>query len=178
MHEPGPVTIEQALFERMGVSVEDALATATDVLDEKVRTAALHGQDVPAQIDRIAGLAAQLFQPAVLDALEQLVDRLPQLVALAGKLEEVPGVFAAIADTFDEYQLRSAGRGIDLESAMQTILETALRAGTALGDDSEMPQRLGTFGLLKALRNPDVQRTLAYAVRFAARFGQKLEKHP
>ena len=41
--------------------------------------------------------------------------------------------------------------------------------------DRDAKNRIGIFGLLAALRKPEIQRSLAFAVRFGERFGKNLE---
>ena len=56
-------TIEQVLFERMGVTVEDALATGTDVIDEKVAAASEQGIDVDQRLGELSKVMIQLTEP-------------------------------------------------------------------------------------------------------------------
>jgi hypothetical protein len=50
----------------------------------------------------------------------------------------------------------------------------ALAASHADSHTTPTPERLGVVGLLRALRDPDVQRALSFAVRVAKRFGAHL----
>lgn len=54
------------------------------------------------------------------------------------------------------------------------IAACALRdAGTSSGD--EPAGTIGLFGLMRQLRDPQIQRSLKFAIRFAKSFGQRLE---
>ena len=206
-------TIEQVLVERMGMSVEDAVATGADAVDEKIARAAESGIDVDARMTGLGQLLEKLSEPTTLAAIGQLLDGLPQLAQLAKLADEMPNLVAMLGDVMDDYQNRCAAKGIDVEKALVNGLEAALwlgsqvdhehvrRIGDLLGSDilnphavsvvnnaaqsltnaqeqvcgSSTPTRIGMLGLLAALRNPEIQRSLAFAVQFGKCFGQNLD---
>ena len=206
-------TIEQVLFERMGVSVEDALATGTDVVDERVSAAAASGIDVEQRLNSLGHLLEQLTEPDTIAALQQIMQGLPQLAQLAELASSLPDVVAALGDVVDEYQTHLAERDIDVEQAMVNGLQATLYLGSRINHDhlerlgelldsnildshavevvdnaakslsharqelceTPVPKRVGMFGLLKALRDPEVQRSLAFAVQFGKCFGRVID---
>lgn len=212
MNPSESTTIEQVLFERMGMSVSDALAAGTDAVDERVAAAAEQGVDVDQRLSNFGELITQLTEPETLAALKTVVKQLPQLAELAKVANEIPNIVATLGDVFDDTQQRLADEGMDVERGMVNGLRAALwlgsqvdqsdlqRLGTLIKSDvlnpnavavvenaasslthvqedlcqSASTQRVGLFGLLKALRNPDVQRTLAFATRFGECFGKNL----
>ena len=213
MKPPNSQTIEQVLFERMGMSVEDAVATGADVVDEKVSEAVHSGIDVDERINGLAHLLEKLSEPSTVIALGQLLDNLPQLAQLAKIANEMPNILATAGDVLDGYQERCAAKGIDVEKALANGMQAALwlgsnvendhlrRIGDLLGSEilnshavsavdnaarsltnaqqsvSEATQkRIGMFGLLGALRNPEIQRSLAFAVQFGKCFGKNLDQ--
>ena len=89
MNQSDAHTMEQVLLERMGVSVEDAVATGTDVLDEKVAAAAESGIDVEQRFESLGTLLEKLTQKETVTALGQLLDNLPQLAKLAELAKEL-----------------------------------------------------------------------------------------
>ncbi len=214
MPESDSQTIEQVLFERMGVTVENALATGTDFVDEKVAQAAQSGIDVDARLSGLGQLLEKLSEPATVAALSDLLDRLPQLAQLARIADELPNVLATVGDVMDDYQQRCETEGIDVEKAivngMQAMLylgsqvnnEHLRRIGDLLGSDILNPHalnvvdnaarslnaaqehvcataadRIGMFGLLKALRDPQIQRSLSFAVQFGKCFGKQIDQN-
>ena len=215
MSESNSQTIEQVLFERMGLSVEDAVATGADVVDEKVAAAFESGIDVDARLTGMSHLLEKLSEPATVSALGQLLESLPQLAQLAKLANEMPNMLATIGDVFDSHQQRCADQGIDVEKAITNGVHAALflgsqvdsehlqRIGDLLGSDilnphavnvvdnaaksltnaqehlceSSPPKRVGLIGLLAALRNPEIQRSLAFAVQFGKCFGKNLENN-
>lgn len=213
MSETSSQTIEQVLFERMGVSVDDALATGTDFVDEKISQASESGVDVDARLSGLGGLLQKLTDPDTVAALGQLLDHLPQLVTFASMASELPNLLATLGDVFDDYQQRCESDGINVEKALTNGLHAVLFLGSKvdeehlrrIGDllDSDVlsthaldvvdnaakslntaqkqpfdaaNDRVGMFGLLKALRDPHVQRSLAFAVQFGKCFGANLNK--
>jgi uncharacterized protein YjgD (DUF1641 family) len=213
MNPPDSPTMEQVLFDRMGISVEDALATGVDVVDEKVSAAVDAGIDVNARISSLGQLLEKLTDPATVSAMEQLLEQLPQLAKIARFADEMPSILATLVDVIDDYQHRFEADGIDVEKALVNGLHATLwlgsqiksehlkRIGDLLASDILNPHavnvvdnaaksltsaqasigepghasRIGVFGLLGAIRKPEIQRSLAFAVRFGEFFGKNLE---
>ena len=208
-HNPS-TTLEEALFEKMGVSVDDMIGLAADAVDNQASRAADAGIPVSASMDRLSGLVEKLLQPQTLKALETLVNRLPEIATLVERLDDLPGALAAVGDTVDEEQQRLAEQGIDTEQTVINSIRMALTVGNSLTDEQikafgsalsdpnvrqsviagmgalsrsvgqhepvdhrgSIPDRVGFLGMFRALRNPDVQRSMAIALRFAESFGK------
>lgn len=213
MNKPQSQTIEQVLFEKMGVSVEDAFATGADFVDEKVSAAAEHGADLEPRFDGLLSLLKEVTQPDTLASLSELVQRLPQLVQLMRLADEIPSIIAALADAMDDFQKRCQGDGIDVEKSIANGIHAALFLTTHIEKDdlerlgqllkseifshnaisvisnaanslasaqqnstqSRTPDRVGVFGLIGLLRNPDIQRSIAFAAKFGERFGKNMD---
>ncbi len=216
MNHSGSQTLEQALFGRMGISVDDAMATGADAIDETVARAARSGVDVDERIKGLGGLLEKLSEPATVSAIGELVDSLPQLAQLAKLASSMPNVVAMLVDVVDEFQQRCDADGVDIERALANGLQAALWLGSKvdhehlmhIGDllDSDIlnphavrivnnaaqsltsaqqhqcekpsQARIGMLGLLGALRNPEIQRSLAFAVQFGKCFGKNLDRDP
>ena len=213
MNPSNPQTIEQALFERMGMTIDDAVATATDFVDESVARAVDSGVDVDERLVKLGHLIEKATEPSTLDALGQLFEALPKLTQLAKLAEDLPNLMATAGDVFDDYQQQCVANGIDLEKAITNGLQAFLylgsqvdmdhlrRIGDLLASDILNPHalnvvenaakslntaqqqacgstsdRIGMFGLLKALRDPQIQRSLAFAVQFGKCFGGNIDK--
>ena len=123
-------TIEEVLFERMGVSVADALATGTDVVDEKVAAAAERGINVDQRLNDLGDLITRLTEPENLAALKTVVSLLPALAELAKVANEVPNVVATLGDVFDDTQQRLSAEGLDTEKGIVNGLRAALWLGS------------------------------------------------
>lgn len=131
------------------------------------------------------------------------VEQVARAIApLAGVAETLPGAVAVAADTFDGLAARLGGAGIDLDARMMAVLravevatapravnglaslvESHLLEPSALAVVSQLAEALassgdaqpvGTWGLLKALRDPDVQRALGFGLAIARSFGRQL----
>ena len=138
LNETKSQTIEQVLFERMGVSVEGAFATGADFVDETASKAASAGVDVEPRLSSLLSLLMQLTEPENMKALQTLIGRLPQLAELA-----------KLTDALSAVQEKTA--------------------------NSKEKQKLGMFGLLGALKNPDVQKAVAFAAQFGEEFGKTID---
>jgi uncharacterized protein YjgD (DUF1641 family) len=206
-------TIEEVLFEQMGVSVENAVATGIDTIDDQVSRAVDSGVDVSGRLKDLAGLLEQLTEPNTLSALQTLLQKLPQLAQLAKIADQLPNALASLGDVLDDQQSRLAEQGIDLEKSLTNGIHAILHLGSKIdrehlnriGEvlDSEVfnphavhvvenaakslttaqenlsqsaDDRVGLFGLLAAIRDPQVQRSLAFAIQFGKCFGQNIEQ--
>ncbi|MDG1874394.1 MAG: DUF1641 domain-containing protein [Mariniblastus sp.] len=215
MSESKSQTIDQVLFERMGVTVEDAVATGTDVVDEKLAFALKSGIDVDARLTGVGHLIEKISEPSTLAALAKLIDCLPQLAKLAEVADEIPNIVATVGDVLDNHQQRCSQQGIDVEKAISNGLHAALLLGSQVEPDqvqriadlltsdafnqptinvvdnaaqslahaqqavAESPSTgVGMLGLLSALRDPEIQRSLAFAVEFGKCFGKNFNSPP
>lgn len=145
--------------------------------------------------DRIESMAA------VIDSLRPLVALAPQVPAIAAMVgDSFDEVMRAALDNGIDVEralLNGAGAALRFGAIMDTEkvreLEALLRSGVldpaALGTIGELGRALidtagasapaiGPVGLLKALGDPNVQRTLGFLVRFAERFGNRLKETP
>lgn len=207
-------TFEHVLFERMGVSVEDAFSTGADFIDEKIGQAAQQGVDVEPRIGSLLEILLKVTEPKTMAALSTLVERLPQLAQLAKMADEVPNLLATVGDVLDDFQQRCAQEGIDMEKSLANGLHAALwlgshvekddlaRLGELLKSDilshnsisvlgnaanslssaqqnacvSKTPERVGMLGLVGLLRNPDIQKSIAFAAKFGECFGRNMDQ--
>lgn len=165
--------IEGALARVTGVAAQAAPLTAAlvDSFDDAAMRLSTKGVDLDARLGAALVLAERLTAPETVRAIE---------LALA---QQMPGFVAAAVDSFDDAAARLAARGIDVDARTRGVLGTlegltspAMIAATqALIDaEREPPPRIGMFGMLGALRNPDVQRALGLALRIAERVGAAL----
>lgn len=193
-------TLEQALFERMGVTVDDAVATGTDFVDETVSRAVASGVDVDSRISGLAELLEQLTRPETMNSLQSLIEHLPQLARLAQLANEFPKLLATAGDFLDEQQLHLAEQGIDVEKALTGSVKAVMQIGTLIDPQSinattiglvdnvarsmnaalsetqrSAPKRIGLFGLIGVLRDPAIQKALAFAIEFGKSFGRNLD---
>lgn len=122
--------------------------------------------------------------------------------ALAPLLDAAPGGVAMVTDTVDTIAAQLADRGVDLDARLHSVVRalevsTAPRAvnglaalveskllepsalavvsrlAAALADPGDT-KPVGTWGMLRALRDPDVQRALGFLLAVAREFGRHL----
>ncbi len=167
------------------------LAMAGDSFDE---LAAKLG-DLDERLNALVGLAERITRPETLAQLHQALDL----------LEAVPGLLAMAGDTLDEFANEAAARGLPLdlivpelrhafEALLQLLTSSQVKqlfdsdllmpgaiatlgtAARALAAASQAPEtKLGPFGALMALREPEVQRAVGFAVDIARRFGTNVD---
>ena len=110
------------------------------------------------------------------DALESVLTL--QRTGALDELVEVAGVLSLATSALDDEMVRSlAATGGSLGEVADTAADDDTRDGletvlAGLGDaEREPPERVGAVGLLKATRDPDVQRGLGYLVAVARAIG-------
>lgn len=132
---------------------------------------------------------------------------LAQLEAAIELLDAMPGAVAMLGDSFDELAREAAARGVPLERIVPELgrtiavlldLLTQEQIQQLLSSDLLLPnaiealataaralavaqysgtEPLGLFGALAAMREPEVQRALGFALDVARRFGTNLSHH-
>jgi hypothetical protein len=139
----------------------DAIATVTPSDDARAAAAR-------ADIER---LAAAFDQSSSVDALVTLGENMDTVVGLLAFLE---GFGDAADRTPVEYRAlgERVGRAVDAaeRASDPAVLETIEAGASALADGTD--RRVGPLGLVAALRNDDVQRTLGAVVETAERVGR------
>lgn len=182
------------------------VAMAVDMLDEWAMRATARGIDLDQRVQRALHLVARLTEPGVADALEAVLDHVDRIQAVVEQLDALPGVIATVVDTVDESLLAAAGKGLDVDGvvrggvvalervarlvqspAFQEVLDSGIlepdvvhlvgQLGRALGAAREEPEgRAGLMALWRATRDPDVQRSIDFSVRFLRQFGRSIEQ--
>jgi Protein of unknown function (DUF1641) len=173
-----------------------ALAAGPALLEEgmeKAQAWARHNGFDPAgvssQLGAFAGIARKLADPAALRALDSAVSLLPKLDHSLGeaveKVDPASLVALAAASTRPD-SFKTLRRLIDLAPGAVEVLEAlptqaaTLRVLTtlnaAVAEAAAAPQALGPWGLLRALREPEVQRAAGFGLEVARRLGRELER--
>ena len=212
MREANSNTIEQILLDRMGVTIENAIAAGADFVDDQAARAGDSGVDVDERLSGLTNLFGKLSEPATILALSELLKQLPQLAQLAKIAVELPKLLAIVGDVVEEYQQKFAADGIDVEKALTNGLNAVLYLSSEIDHErlqridsllsseilnpnalnvianavnslhtaqtetsGQSKDRIGIFGMLAALRDPQVQRSLAFALEFGKCFGKNLD---
>ena len=131
---------------------QPAVAIVVDSADELVRRARDRGIDVDARLRATLHLVERLTAPESMRMLNLLLDRLPALEQAIVAADRIPGAVAIGVDSLDEFMR-------DMQATTP-------------------PAPLGVFGMLRALRDPDVQRTMGILLRGAAHVGRTLNRSP
>jgi len=131
---------------------QPAVAIVVDSADELVRRARDRGIDVDVRLRDTLHLVERLTAPDSMRMLNVLIDRLPMLEQAVVTAERLPGAVAIGVDSLDEFMR-------DMQATTP-------------------PAPLGVFGMLRALRDPDVQRTVGMLLRGAAHVGRTLNPSP
>ncbi len=200
----GRLAALEASVARIEAVARPAVATLVDTADELVTRLAVRGIDVDARARSMLALVEQLSAPAVLAPLSRLIARIEQLDAVVATADKIPGLVAMVVDTLDSIVSRLRESDIDVDATVRSLLRVAerltrretlrvveavldtgvldpaalttiRRIGQAVAKTGSVePGRIGLFGLLRALRDPEVQRATGFLVDLARNFGAEL----
>ena len=170
------------------------LAMMGDMMDETIRRAASNGVDIEARLRAGLTMAEKLTAP-------EMVAKLDQLLAMA---DQAPGMIAMMGDIVDESIRRAGESGINIEAMVRqgaragakfsalmeseefdALMESGIldpeavasvgKVGRALIASQQQPlEPVGLFGLLSAMRDPNMQRALGFLATFGAEFGKQI----
>lgn len=169
--------------------------TVGDIVDDGLRRAAAHGIDVDERARVALRLLERLTEPASADRLAQALDLLDQAPAAVAMVSDVVDQLAARLDM--DARVRAGAEFVDratrpetmarLTSMFEVLLEaesgmlhpeavrtlgTLARAIVAARAGSVQPMTL--FGLLGALREPEVQKAMGFLVTLGRGVGREL----
>lgn len=126
-------------------------AAAADTLDGVIGRMYSHGIQVDDRLQALTRAAEVMTRPETVGLVNMLMSRSEELAGLTQTLLE-SGVFA------------------------QESANLVGNTGDALVATRKEPNgALGLFGLMRSLRDPNIQRAASFGIRFAQRFGQMLE---
>jgi len=162
--------------------------------------------DLDQRVQRALHLLQRLTEPGVADALEVVLDHADRIQALVVQLDALPGAIATVMDTVDGFLRAAAGKGLDVDAvvrggvealervarlvqspAFQEVLDSGIletdvlhligqmgRALSAARDERE--GRAGLMALWRATRDPDVQRSIDFSLRFLRHLGSRIDQ--
>lgn len=139
----------------------------TDMADEGIQKAGERGIDIESRIGNALAIAEKLTAP-------EMVSQLDQLMQVA---QQAPGLVAMLVDITDE--LMANGTAAQAATMFNPqALATLGKAGEALSEaQKQTPPKLGLFGLLRALKDPDMQKATGFLINFGKNFGKQLTPH-
>ncbi|OTF00026.1 DUF1641 domain-containing protein [Halorubrum sp. SD683] len=197
-HEPEPDDLEAAIAENPEAVAElverlDAVNELLDVLslgegalsDERVRELSATGSTLAESADGLATDETVGLAEAVGENGDELREALDTLLTLqrSGTLDELAEVAEvgslATAALDDEMVASLAGTGAALGEVAQTAADDDTREGVetllkGVGEaERDPPDRVGAVGLIRGVRDPDVQYGLGYLLAVAGAIGRE-----
>lgn len=143
-----------------------------------------------------------------IERLERRIEHMDEAVRrLEGAAGQVPVVVATVTDIVDGVIARLAANGFDVDERMRALLQAADqltspraldalasvlqseimahqttevigRVGRAIVHAEHEATPVGIWGLMRALRDPEVQRAAGFMIAMARRFGEELRAVP
>jgi uncharacterized protein YjgD (DUF1641 family) len=138
------------------------MSMIADTFDEYAVQSAQSGITIDQRLKGLIALFNQITEPGMVEKIEQLVSISNQL----------PGLVAMGIDTIDE-----VARGTDLMGPQNiSLLTSAMKANQYA--HSVPPSKVGgIFGLLKVLKDEEVQKMLGFMINFAKAFGKEMDNN-
>ncbi len=170
------------------------VSMAVDIIDDTVKTAGENGVDINERLQSAVILAEKLTAPKVVEQLNNML----------GMLDQSSGLVAMAADSFDGVMQVAIDKGIDPQEfakqmfgvttklaqmmstqEMQELLEGGMfdvqtlkimgAASSALVESNQLPRKkVGLFGMMREMKNSDMQRAIGFLTTFGRLFGKKL----
>ncbi|WDI40602.1 DUF1641 domain-containing protein [Bremerella sp. P1] len=105
------------------------VAVATDLFDSLARQAAENDIDLEQRATQLLQLFKKATDPQNIQALNVLVDHLPQLQKAAEMSDELPNLVSVAMDVFDEWATELKQEGVALEESVRNGIHAALYLG-------------------------------------------------
>lgn len=157
-------TIEEAVkgLEQTMHQAPGMVAMVTDMADEAYRKADAKGIAVEARLNNALVMAEKLTRP-------EMVTKLNDLIAMS---DQLPGIVAMAVDTLDEGLRKARENGLEPEA----LVDWAGQFGTAMrAAQNEPTQKMGLFGMMRALNDPDRQKALSFSLNFLKHLGKQMK---
>lgn len=157
-------TIEEAVkgLEQTMHQAPGMVAMVTDMADEAYRKADTKGIAVEARLNNALVMAEKLTRP-------EMVTKLNDLIAMS---DQLPGIVAMAVDTLDEGLRKARENGLEPEA----LVDWAGQFGTAMrAAQNEPTQKMGLFGMMRALNDPDRQKALSFSLNFLKHLGKQMK---
>ena len=149
--------LEQTMHQAPGM-----IAMVADMADEAYRTADANGVTIEDRLQNALVVAEKLTQP-------ETVQKLNDLMTFA---DQLPGLVGMAVDTVDEGLRTARENGLEPE----TLVDWASQFGRAMREAQNTPSpKLGLFGMLRALNDPDRQRALGFSLNFLKSLGKQMK---
>jgi uncharacterized protein YjgD (DUF1641 family) len=129
------------------------------------------------RLETALGFVERLNAPATMQLLSDVADRSVELSQSMRFLDQVPGLIAALVDTFDGAAMRLGESGVDLHARAVAVGRLTERL-TAAAATADATAPVGVWGLLRALSDPDIQRAVGFCLRLAKTFGAGIDARP
>ena len=155
-----PVMVEKlnSLFDFVN-QAPGMVSMVADIADETYKNAVQKGIDIDKRLQAALEMSEKLTAP-------ETVEKFYGMLELADRL---PGMMAMIMDTFDAEIRKAVNEGLDLD-ALKSVLSGVTMA---VSKASEMPPARvgGPWGLYRAMKDDDRQKSLSFLMDFAKAFG-------
>lgn len=206
--EPATVEVLRRLVQRIDLidqglvvlqQLPDLAEGAVDTVNRVVTAASETGLDLNIRAQTSVALLERLTEPATVEALLRLLDHAEEAATVAEAVAQLPGLAGSASDTINGVIGQLKDSGIDLEARVRGLVLiagdlTRPRTLAAIGQLLEQPESLerlasiveaptqvatstpvGALGALGALFDPNVQRSLGFAIEVARTYGKQLD---
>lgn len=196
---------KKQVFESADLPLKNEMSILTDSVDEFFNPASTNGVKNLRKAEMLKDLLNKLTDEENLQALNTLTNSLKDIAYLTSHLREIENTISIITDSTDEIMAKAVEKGLNLEelalnlSKLSGELIDLIESGTliklvdsgildsksievvgALGHSLAVSKgtekRVGPLGIISAIFNKDIQRSLGFTINLATHFGRKLKK--
>ncbi len=180
------------------------VSMAADIADEAFGNAAAAGIDVDERAKTALVLVEKLTAPENMATLTKLVDQMDKVDMAVGMLDQAPGMVAMGMDITDEVLRSAMEKGLDVDKFTTQGLSALVKFSSLVASEEfdalmdsgildpgtidivsdvgetlaecrkDPPRRLGVFGLMRALNDPDAKVAMGFLANFAHHFGHRI----
>ncbi len=137
------------------------VSMVTDTIDEFAKESAQSGTGLDERINGLICLFNKLSDP-------EMVAKIDTMILLSNQM---PGLIAMVIDSIDE-----VAKGTDLLGPQNMELLKSAMIANQYASAVEPAKVGGLFGIMKILKDEDIQKMLGFLVNFAKVFGREINK--
>ena len=192
-------------FDAADLPFQNEMSIFTDSVDDFLNPASEKGSSHLRKLEIIKELVDNLGDEDNLRAVIDLSKSLKDIAYLTSHLREIENTVSIVTDSTDEIMAKAVEKGLNLEELARNLsklsgelidliesgtfnkliesgildsksIEVVGALGHSLAVSKGTEKRVGPLGIISAIFNKDIQRSIGFTLNLATHFGRKLKK--
>ncbi len=192
-------------FDAADLPFQNEMSIFTDSVDDFLNPASEKGSSNLRKLEIIKELVDNLGDEDNLRAVIDLSKSLKDIAYLTSHLREIENTVSIVTDSTDEIMAKAVEKGLNLEELARNLsklsgelidliesgtfnkliesgildsksIEVVGALGHSLAVSKGTEKRVGPLGIISAIFNKDIQRSIGFTLNLATHFGRKLKK--